>query len=229
VKENIEREPKKETIELPDWKFYKEKDKLLEILEKEQAAKFDPLIVLSDAEKALKSSIISESFSNWSYREYNRLLEALDFCLPDEYERISTYIQTKNPSEVETYIKTQKSKYHTKESDISLLTLVHKLGYGNWKIIKKNLKNTKSRFNHVLLCRTEIELKRRVDLLVKAVEKEAKEGMYAVKSVLVKEILKMKEVFDKAQKVQSDDEDEPKVRKRDIKDSEKEMEEIGAY
>ncbi|CAI2380796.1 unnamed protein product [Moneuplotes crassus] len=250
---------RREFIDLPDWRFYKEIIRLRDLINKEENSKNDPKFELSLDEKAEKDMILKESFHNWSYREYNRLLEALDFCLPDETKRISEFIETKSPEEVKPYIETllrnynnltdcqlirstlnttkkmleykwgessknppcgpslyptilpfctQKSKLYSKESDITLLKLTHSLGYGNWKLIKKSLKKTKSRFNHCLLSRTEPELKKRVDLIIKAVDKEAKENLHTVKSELVKDILKMKEIWEKAQIEQSDDEEE---------------------
>ncbi len=68
---------------------------------------------------------------------------------------------------------TQKSKYFSKDSDIILLILTNKHGYGNWRDIKKALRrDSRFRFDHLLLSRNEQELQRRVDILVKALEKE---------------------------------------------------------
>ena len=68
---------------------------------------------------------------------------------------------------------TQKSKFFSKESDVILLCLTHKYNYGNWGKIKRALRQeTKCRFDHLLLSRTEKELQRRVDILVKGLEKE---------------------------------------------------------
>lgn len=71
---------------------------------------------------------------------------------------------------------TQKSKFFSKESDVILLCLTHKYSYGNWSKIKKALRaESKTRFDHLLLSRTEKELQRRVDILVKGLEKELKD------------------------------------------------------
>jgi len=68
---------------------------------------------------------------------------------------------------------TQKSKYFTKESDIVLLCLTHKNGYGNWTEIKRAIRrDPRCRFDHLFMSRNESELQKRVDILVKALEKE---------------------------------------------------------
>lgn len=73
---------------------------------------------------------------------------------------------------------TQKSKYFTKESDIILLCLTHSHGYGNWPQIKSAIrKDSRCRFDHLFQSRNEAELQRRVDVLVKALDKEEQNNM----------------------------------------------------
>jgi len=68
---------------------------------------------------------------------------------------------------------TQKSKYFTKESDVLLLVIADQLGYGNWREIKQAIRrDSRARFDHLLLSRSEVDLQRRLDILVKALEKE---------------------------------------------------------
>lgn len=68
---------------------------------------------------------------------------------------------------------TQKSKYFSKDSDILLLMLTDQIGYGKWREIKQALRrDMRSRFDHLFLSRSEIELQRRVDTLIKGIEKE---------------------------------------------------------
>lgn len=68
---------------------------------------------------------------------------------------------------------TQKSKYFSKESDIILICLTNQFGYGKWREIKKAIRrDARCRFDHLFLSRNEQELQRRVDILVKALEKE---------------------------------------------------------
>lgn len=67
----------------------------------------------------------------------------------------------------------QKSKYFSRESDIVLLCLTHEHGYGNWTKIKQAIRrDTRCRFDHLFMSRSEHDLQRRLDILVKALEKE---------------------------------------------------------
>lgn len=68
---------------------------------------------------------------------------------------------------------TQKSKYFSKESDVLLLCITDQVGYGNWREIKQAIRrDSRAKFDHLFLSRSEFELARRVDTLVKALEKE---------------------------------------------------------
>ena len=63
----------------------------------------------------------------------------------------------------------QKSKYFSKEADIVLLCLTHEHGYGNWSAIKNAVRrDTRTRFDHLFMSRSEQELSKRVDILVKS-------------------------------------------------------------
>ena len=67
----------------------------------------------------------------------------------------------------------QKSKYFSKEADIVLHCLTHEHGYGNWSAIKHAARrDTRTRFDHLFMSRSEQELSKRVDILVKSLEKE---------------------------------------------------------
>lgn len=67
----------------------------------------------------------------------------------------------------------QKSKYFSREADILLLCLTHEIGYGKWVQIKHAIRrDNRVRFDHLLMSRNEVELQRRVDILVKTIEKE---------------------------------------------------------
>ena len=67
----------------------------------------------------------------------------------------------------------QKSKYFSREADILLLCLTHEIGYGKWSQIKHAIRrDNRVRFDHLLMSRNEVELQRRVDILVKTIEKE---------------------------------------------------------
>ena len=106
---------------------------------------------------------------------------------------------------------TQKSKYFSKESDIILLCLTHKHGYGNWSDIKKSIKrDSRCRFDHLFLSRNEVEIQRRVDILVKAIEKESQMSEQKKQKLIHEE----KKEFAYG-KIESDDEVmEPVVRER---------------
>ena len=73
---------------------------------------------------------------------------------------------------------TQKSKYFTPESDVVLLCFTDEFKYGSWAKIKRALRrHQKCRFDHLLISRTEQEIQKRVDILVKAIEKENQEAL----------------------------------------------------
>jgi hypothetical protein len=85
---------------------------------------------------------------------------------------------------------TQKSKYFTRESDVLLLVLTDKIGYGKWREIQQAIrKDIRGRFDHLLLSRSEIELQRRVDILVKSMEKE--DNVVVKKSTPIDELTEM--------------------------------------
>ena len=70
----------------------------------------------------------------------------------------------------------QKSKYFSKEADIVLLCVTNEQGYGNWSAIKFAIRrDTRVRFDHLFMSRNEQELQKRVDILVKGLEKEQSE------------------------------------------------------
>jgi SWI/SNF-related matrix-associated actin-dependent regulator of chromatin subfamily A member 5 len=78
----------------------------------------------------------------------------------------------------------QKSKYFSRESDIVLLCLTHEHGYGNWTAIKQAIRrDTRCRFDHLFMSRSEQDLQRRLDILVKALEKEQTDKINGVTKV----------------------------------------------
>lgn len=77
----------------------------------------------------------------------------------------------------------QKSKYFSREADILLLCLTHEIGYGKWSQIKHAIRrDNRVRFDHLLMSRNEVELQRRVDILVKTIEKEIENEAKAPRS-----------------------------------------------
>ena len=77
----------------------------------------------------------------------------------------------------------QKSKYFSREADILVLCLTHEIGYGKWSQIKHAIRrDNRVRFDHLLMSRNEVELQRRVDILVKTIEKEIENEAKAPRS-----------------------------------------------
>lgn len=97
--------------------------------------------------------------------------------------------QFDNPLEDMTFAgATQKSKYFTRESDNYLMYLTNKIGFGNWSKIKQAIRReNRCRLDHLLVSRSEEELKKRVVYLVQTLEKEeedAKKAKNADKQVI---------------------------------------------
>ena len=79
---------------------------------------------------------------------------------------------------------TQKSKFFTKETDIILLCLANKYGYGNWVEIKRALRREqRCRFEHIFISRSEEEIKKRIIYLVQSLEKENEDAGKKVEKV----------------------------------------------
>mmetsp|Transcript_11768 Transcript_11768/g.18049 ORF Transcript_11768/g.18049 Transcript_11768/m.18049 type:complete len:134 (+) Transcript_11768:1954-2355(+) len=71
---------------------------------------------------------------------------------------------------------TQKSKFFSRESDIILICLTDKLGYGNWSDIKRALRReNRCRFDNLFISRSEDEIKKRIIYLVQSLDKEQEE------------------------------------------------------
>ena len=80
---------------------------------------------------------------------------------------------------------TQKSKFFSKESDVILLCLTHRHGYGDWDKIKTAVRReTRCRLDHLFISRSEEELKKRVIYLVQCLEKELEEEQSKPKPVV---------------------------------------------
>ena len=71
---------------------------------------------------------------------------------------------------------TSKGKVFTEDEDVFLLSMVHKHGYGNWDRIRFEIRNSwLFRFDWFFMSRTNIELQRRCDILLKLVDAENSE------------------------------------------------------
>lgn len=69
-----------------------------------------------------------------------------------------------------------KGKAYTAEEDAFLLCMTHQLGYGNWDELKAEIrKSWQFRFDWYLKSRTPQELNRRVDILMRIIQKENEE------------------------------------------------------
>lgn len=81
---------------------------------------------------------------------------------------------TKDPWETLTIQYGQsKGKAYTQEEDVFLLCATHKVGYGNWDLLKEEIrKSWQFRFDWFLKSRTPFQLQQRVDTLIRLIEKE---------------------------------------------------------
>lgn len=72
---------------------------------------------------------------------------------------------------------TQKSKFFNRESDVLLIFLADKYGFGNWSKIKQAVRrDSRCRLDHLFISRSEDELKKRTIYLVQCLEKEEEEN-----------------------------------------------------
>lgn len=75
-----------------------------------------------------------------------------------------------------------KGKTYTEEEDIFLVCATHALGYGNWDDLKREIrKSWRFRFDWFLKSRTIFELQRRVDQLIRLIEKELSDAKINLK------------------------------------------------
>jgi len=69
-----------------------------------------------------------------------------------------------------------KGKAYTAEEDAFLLCMTHQLGFGNWDELKAEIRKAwQFRFDWYLKSRTPQELNRRVDILMRIIQKENEE------------------------------------------------------
>uniref|UniRef100_A0A6A7G0I3 ISWI chromatin-remodeling complex ATPase CHR11 n=2 Tax=Hirondellea gigas TaxID=1518452 RepID=A0A6A7G0I3_9CRUS len=70
-------------------------------------------------------------------------------------------------------IPTQKGKGFTLEEDRFLLCEIDRIGYGNWDVLKRSIRrNVRFRFDYFFKSRTSPELNRRIDVLIRLIQKE---------------------------------------------------------
>ena len=85
------------------------------------------------------------------------------------------FSQYKNPWRELTFDSTtsHKSRIYTYENDRFLICMAKKVGYGNWDALKLQIRKSGAfRFDYMLRSRTSGELQRRVDSLIRIIEKE---------------------------------------------------------
>lgn len=116
--------------------------KTLEEVKEYSQTFFEKLETLADAEKIKKNMEKAEKTLSFKQKAP---------------EIIKTKVMAyENPLDEMVIYSTQKSKYFSKESDIILLCLTHKYGYGKWKDIKKGIRrDARCRFDHLFLSRNE--------------------------------------------------------------------------
>ncbi|KAG1678034.1 hypothetical protein FOA52_000830 [Chlamydomonas sp. UWO 241] len=85
---------------------------------------------------------------------------------------------SKNPwTEIKLSYGQAKGKQYTEEEDRFLLCMTHQLGYGAWDELKAEVRaSARFRFDWFLKSRLPAELGRRVDALIRLIEKEAEDG-----------------------------------------------------
>jgi len=88
----------------------------------------------------------------------------------------------------------KKGKSFVEEEDVFLVCMTHKLGYGNWEALKDEIRRAwQFRFDWFLKSRTPQELSRRVDMLIRCIEKENTELTGSGSKVQRKDTAKAKE------------------------------------
>lgn len=74
----------------------------------------------------------------------------------------------------------QKGKLFNEEEDRFLICMTHQLGYGRWEALREEVRKCwLFRFDWFIKTRSPLELQRRVDVLIRLIEKEAAESAEA--------------------------------------------------
>eukprot|EP00894_Picocystis_sp_ML_P002124 jgi/Pico_ML_1/52641/g3319.t1 len=91
--------------------------------------------------------------------------------------------QYKNPwREMRFHYGTSRGKAYTEDEDRFMVCMTHKLGYGEWEALKAAVRQSwLFRFDWFLKSRTPAELGRRVDTLIRLIEKESEDEQAAAK------------------------------------------------
>ena len=215
----------KEFKPAPDFKFYENRLRLIELQKKDFNKEAD------DEEKAELETLLQTGF-DWNRKDYNSFIKACELYGKDEYAMIAEVMGNKTQEQVMKYsevfwarldeltdkekiIKTiekreslvekhkhsqiildqkflqykdpwrelsfdtsssHKSRIFTNENDRYLICMVKLVGYGNWDVLKSRIrKSFMFKFDYMLRSRTSGELQRRVDSLIRILEKEFEE------------------------------------------------------
>ena len=125
---------------------------------------FEKVHTLQDHEKIIMKIQKAQTFVNFNMRAPYVIRKKIDAYHNPFEEMVLTHA-------------TQKSKFFTKETDVILLCLADRYGYGNWVEIKRALRREqRCRFEHIFISRSEEEIKKRIIYLVQSLEKEQEDG-----------------------------------------------------
>ena len=67
---HVSKDPKKKKIIMQDYKFFKNSDRLKELFEKEQEARFNPDQWLTNEEIEEKDALLNGGFLEWTWNDY---------------------------------------------------------------------------------------------------------------------------------------------------------------
>ena len=215
----------KEFKPAPDFKFYQNRTRLVELQKKEFNKEY------TEEEKTELDQLLATGF-DWNRKDYNSFIKACELYGKDAHAMIAEVMGNKTEEQVKEYsevfwnrldeladkekiIKTiekrenlvekhknsqstldqkfsqykdpwrelsfdtsssHKSRIFTNENDRYLICMAKLVGYGNWDVLKSRIrKSFMFKFDYMLRSRTTGELQRRVDSLIRILEKEFEE------------------------------------------------------
>lgn len=215
----------KEFKPAPDFKFYDNRNRLIELQKKDFSKE------ITEEEKVELDELLLTGY-DWNRKDYNSFIKACELYGKDEYGMIAEVMSNKTEEQVKKYsevfwsrldelaekekiIKTiekreslvekhkhsqiildqkfsqykdpwreltfdtsssHKSRIFTNENDRYLICMAKLVGYGNWDVLKSRIrKSFMFKFDYMLRSRTSGELQRRVDSLIRILEKEFEE------------------------------------------------------
>lgn len=215
----------KEFKPAPDFKFYDNRVRLIELQKKEFSKE------CTEEEKVELENLLATGF-DWNRKDYNSFIKACELYGKDAHGMIAEVMGNKTEEQVKEYsevfwtrldeladkekiIKTiekrenlvekhkhsqsildqkfsqykdpwreltfdtsssHKSRIFTNENDRYLICMAKLVGYGNWEVLKSRIrKSCMFKFDYMLRSRTTGELQRRVDSLIRILEKEFEE------------------------------------------------------